>query len=39
MHSYGLFEEIQHEEHYRDLEEEPEKAISETEIQEVFEKS
>ena len=39
MNSDCLLEEIQHEEHYRDLEEEPEKAISETEIQEVFEKS
>lgn len=39
MHSDCLLEEIQNKQNYRDLEEEPEKAISETEIQEVFEKS
>jgi hypothetical protein len=39
MHSDCLLEEIQNEQNYRDLQEEPEKAVSETEIQEIFEKS
>jgi len=39
MHSDSLLEEVENEQHYSNLEEEPEKAISKSEIQEIFEKS
>jgi hypothetical protein len=39
MHSDSLLEEIEDEENYRDLQEEPEKAVSKSEIEEILEKS
>lgn len=39
MHSDGLFEEVENKQNYCDLQEESEKAVSKSEIEEVFEES